>query len=126
MRDDDVADLVRAVVRATQPGQFLFAFSADSFRRVFKDTCADLGLSSDYVPHSLRHGAATRDHIRGVPLEEILRRGRWASTKSARHYVQSGRAVLLVTEVPRRVLRAGWVLSRYIPSIFSFSFSLSQ
>jgi hypothetical protein len=34
-----------------------------------------------------------------VPLEDILIRGRWASSKSARRYIQSGRAMLMTMEV---------------------------
>ena len=61
----------------------LFPYSTSTFRKHFKAACSDLGLSSDYVPHSLRHGGATHDHARGLPLEDILRHGRWASVKSA-------------------------------------------
>lgn len=50
--------------------------------------------------HSLRHGGATHDFIRGMTIEWIMFRGRWASSKSARHYIQSGRAVMLSTAVP--------------------------
>jgi len=38
--------------------------------------CRELGLSAAYVPHSLRHGGATRLHMAGVPLDDILMRGR--------------------------------------------------
>ena len=85
-------------------------------------SCADLSLSPDYVPHSLRHGGATHDHITGVPLEEILRHGRWAAVKSARHYVQSGRALLLTTAVPAEVA----ALARKLSANVLASFSLSQ
>ena len=61
----------------------IFGFTAGSYRSLFKRVCAGLGLSSGYVPHSLRHGGATRDFLSGRPLEDILVRGRWASTKSA-------------------------------------------
>jgi len=65
--------------------------------------CAELRLPAAYVPHSLRHGGATRLKMRGVPLEEVMQRGRWAVSPSARHYIQAGEAMLLSVAVPRAV-----------------------
>jgi hypothetical protein len=92
------------------------------FRKHFKQACRDLGLSPLYVPHSLRHGGATRDHMRGHPMEDILARGRWASTKSARHYVQAGRALLLATKTPVRIATLGETIGRAL----LYSFTLPQ
>lgn len=93
--------LVRHLVASSRSGAFLFPFSAGSFRDRFKRACSDLGLSSGYVPHSLRHGGATDLHLHGRPIEDILLRGRWSSNKNARRYIQSGRAMLMSMEVPR-------------------------
>ena len=83
----------------------VFPFSTATFRSHFKDACSAIGLSGNYVPHSLRHGGATHDSLlQDMSLEDILHHGRWASTKSARHYVQSGRALLLQTSVPPHVI----------------------
>ena len=85
----------------SQPtAHLVFGQRPSTFRRRFKRAAAAIGLSPRYVPHSLRHGGATRDHLAKVPIEEILRRGRWASTSSARHYIQSGAALLLEATVP--------------------------
>ena len=100
VQDPAVKSLVRVLLASTPSDSRLFSFSAASFRRRFKNACAALGLSSSYVPHSLRHGGATRCHLQSMRVEDILIRGRWASTKSARRYIQSGRAVLLTMEVP--------------------------
>ena len=50
-----------------------------------------------FVWHSLRHGAASRAYLRGgaVVLPDLLVRGRWAADASGRHYIQSGRQLLL-------------------------------
>jgi integrase len=122
LRDPDVMLLTRAAMRHAVDGALLFPFSANFYRRLFKTVCSELRLSSKYVPHSLRHGAATRDFQRRMPMEEILVRGRWASTKSARHYIQSGAALLLSTQVPPDVHALGRLLS----SRPSHYFSLSQ
>jgi integrase len=120
LKNNDVAALLRQVVSATPAKGLLFPFSPNDFRKAFKSACRDLGLSSLYVPHSLRHGAATRDHMRGVSVEDILERGRWASTKSARRYIQSGQALLLATQVPQREL------GRLVASDLLGGFSLPQ
>ena len=100
----------------------LFEFSSTaSFRSVFKRTCSLLGLPDNYVPHSLRHGGATRDHLDGKALEDILQRGRWASTKSARHYIQAGRAILMTTRVPDHLARAGRLLAADLLSSFTLA-----
>ena len=58
-----------------------------------------------YVPHSLRHGGATCDYLYagGESLEDILFRGRWASMKSTRQYIQQGPALMAAasTRIPR-------------------------
>ena len=101
----------------------VFPYSTSTFRKHFKAACADLGLSKDYVPHSLRHGGATHDFLLGMPLEEILRHGRWSSTKSARHYIQSGRALLLLTSVPPCIPELAQAL---VPSVLGTMLTLAQ
>ena len=121
VRHPHVIFLMRRLIRRMKPSEVLFSLSAAAFRRRFKMSCADLGLSPDYVPHSLRHGGATHDHLLGRPLEEILRHGRWASVKSARHYVQSGRALLLTCRIPADIADLGRILSADVRSALSLS-----
>lgn len=111
------------LLRPTSTDARMFPFSTSSFRTHFKAACASLGLSSEYVPHSLRHGGATHDSLQGMPLEDILRHGRWASTKSARHYIQSGRALLLLTSVPPGITALARTL---VPHVLDAMTSLSQ
>jgi integrase len=122
LKDADVAALLQQVVAATPPKGRLFPFTPNDFRKAFKSACRHLGLSSLYVPHSLRHGAATRDHMGGTRVEDILERGRWASTKSARRYIQSGQALLLATQVPPRIAELG----RLVATDLLGGFSLPQ
>lgn len=122
LRDRGTAALLRRLCGDRRPGQTLFSFSASSFRRLLKSTCRALGLSDAYVPHSLRHGGATHDYVRGMSLEEILHHGRWSSVASARHYVQEGRAALLALRVPRDVALLAEIIARDV----ALSFSLTQ
>lgn len=117
--DDLVCELLRKHVATRPRGSSLFSFSAASLRREFNRATSSLGLVAGYVFHSLRHGRATELSLLGHPLEDILRLGRWTSTKAARKYIQSGRALLLSTTVsPELAARAQVVLS-LLPFFFA-------
>ena len=118
----EVVTLLRQVVDMTKPGGLLFPGGSSGFRTTFKSACASLGLSARYVPHSLRHGGATRLYLQGVRLEDIMVRGRWASSKSARTYIQSSRAVLMAMVPPRAVADA----AAAVVQALVFSFALTQ
>lgn len=120
--DPDVIALLRTVVATTKPKALLFPGGSAQFRAAFKITCAAVGLSSKYVPHSLRHGGATRLHLQGVPLEDIMLRGRWAASKSARTYIQSSRAVLMAQKTPKALAATAAALAASV----AFSFALTQ
>jgi integrase len=116
-----VIALLRKLVARTRPGGKLFPFTAAVFRRALHASCASLGLSSAYVPHSLRHGGATRYyHVLHWPMENVMDRGRWASTKSARIYIQSGAALAGRMAVPEAIGRIAVAL---VP-LFVMCFSL--
>ena len=74
---------------------FLFSFSLPELRRLFREACTAVGCRTKFTLHSLRHGGATHLHLSGVPIEDVMYRGRWASNKSCRRYIQAGRALLL-------------------------------
>lgn len=91
----------------------LFPFETYQFRRIFKATCMNLGISERYVPHSLRHGGATRyHHVKGWSIEDVLERGRWASVKSARRYIQSGVAMLMSMAAPVHINKIAISMAR--------------
>lgn len=101
--NDDVQSLVRMLLEKTRPNDKVFPYTTDQFRALFKGACAALQLSPRYVPHSLRHGATTTLHLCKWSLEDIMLRGRWKSSASARTYIQSGTALLLQMQVPSAV-----------------------
>ena len=98
--------LLRMLLPSTPAGGLVFPFSYDQLRGHFKQALVDLGLSPTFVPHSLRHGGATELRLLGWTLETIMERGRWASSASAKRYIQAGPAVLLALQVPP--LRFAW------------------
>jgi integrase len=122
VRDAAIRVLVRELVATTAAGEPLFNFDARNYRGWFKHVCGELGLSSRYVPHSLRHGGATALHVAGWSLEDIMMRGRWESVKSARRYIQAGRALLLSLHVPRNIAYLG----RLFASDVVLALSLTQ
>lgn len=110
--DPAVRLLLSGLVARMKPRSLLFPGGAAAYRRAFKAACASLGLSNRYVPHSLRHGGATRMHIRGDRLDDILVRGRWKSTESAKTYIKMGPALLLANSAPASVSAAAVVLAK--------------
>lgn len=121
--DPRVRLLLRALVASTPPGRPLFPFSASSFRSIFRAAVDSLGLPR-FVPHSLRHGGATRLALSGWSVENIAQRGRWASTTSARHYIQSGRALLLTLSIPSHIASVAALLA--VDPLLSLRLSLPQ
>ena len=105
--------LAELVDCAASPDALLFPFHPQHWFGHFRQACVALGLGSDFVLHSLCHGGATHRYlVDGDSIEDVLTRGRWQSTSSARHYVQSGRAMLMAQEVPPSVHEAGLQAAR--------------
>lgn len=119
--DNRVQSLLRTLLSSRRPSDSLLGLKADRFRRLFKDACAALKLSPRYVPHSLRHGGATACHLQGMTIEQILLRGRWASSKTAKRYIQSGRAMLLSMETPPALTPILPILLTNFHTLFSLS-----
>jgi integrase len=116
--------LVRELVRRTAPDNLLFDYSATTFRSYFKRACAELRCSSDLVVHSLRHGGATHLYAeRGWSVGDIAQHGRWASEESARHYLQTCRA-MLTARAAEPAVALGRILLLDLPR--SFSLALPQ
>ena len=112
IRDTAVADLLQFWMQRTARGarssDSVFPFSPTHFRRLLRSTAVALGVGHiPYVPHSLRHGGATADFLGGSTIEQVMFRGRWKSMESARRYIQAGRALLAMQEVPRELNEEG-------------------
>jgi integrase len=113
--DPQVASALQSFLTdsSARPDDLLFPFSAASYRALMHSVCAELDLSEYHiVPHSLRHGGATRDFMRHNDVTQVMHRGRWASTKSAARYIQQGPAQLLQQHgVPARLTQLGHTLA---------------
>ncbi len=119
--NEDVKALLRPLLASTSHSDLLFPGGVRLYRLVFKAACQSLGLEDGYVPHSLRHGGATRLWMLKWPIEDIMLRGRWASTKSARHYVQEGRAVLMSLHRLEALVSHASVLASRLQRVFALA-----
>lgn len=112
VRDDAVAQLMTSWLQhpsvGASPRAAVFPFSDSHFRSMMCRARDAVGLDHiPYVPHSLRHGGATSDFLRGDTIEQVLFRGRWKESKSARVYLQTGRALYALHQVPSRLVQLG-------------------
>ena len=90
----------------------VFPISEHTFRRLFAECGASLSLPRTIVPHSMRHGGATRDYTTGRrTADEVRVRGRWKSEKSMQHYVGAMRSALATLDVPESTTRAGMAIA---------------
>jgi integrase len=55
------------------------------------------------TPHCFRHGGASFWNAMAVPIDDIVARGRWASPKSAKTYIQTGSALVFSERLPPAV-----------------------
>lgn len=120
----DVMLLLMKAKSLTEPGKRIFPFSK-SYTPSIHSAQRDLGLPV-MVFHGLRHGAASRLHNRGVPLEEIRIRGRWAAHASSLHYIQGGQAALLKASIPDELISLGNLIGNSIIRHFRQDFALTQ
>jgi len=98
--------------------QRIFPFSPDSFRLLLKQVSDALGVGHiPYVPHSLRHGGATYDYLRGRTVEQIMFRGRWVAMESARRYIQTSRALLIMLQIPPQLGHTAAVVAPHVDSL---------
>ncbi len=118
-----VKSLLAALVRQRSPGDRLFQFSYTTYTRWFRKATVALQLPTPYTPHCLRHGGATRDYLDGVPVADVQLRGRWRAAKSATHYIQMGRQLMMMQSVPQWVdelgRRCAPKISRVLVDVFT-------
>ena len=121
VEDAGVADMLTSHVRDRPASDSVFGVSRDSFYKSFHGACRSFGLDGlNYSPHSLRHGGATRHFLQKKPISDIQFRGRWSNSKSVRTYIQSGRALLLLTQVPTEVFQVASDCSQVIKPLLAF------
>ena len=83
----------------------MFPLEVTKFRRLWWQAVEHLQLAGVGPPHRLRHSRPSQDAISGArSLEEIRRRGRWASVKSVQRYSEAHSLVAARARVPDEVM----------------------
>ena len=87
----------------------LFGFSQWTLARQVRSVLVGFGLQDKFVPlHSLRHGGATLDYMRGVmPFEDIQTRGRWLHPNTCKRYLQVGSSLMHALRLPSEITIVG-------------------
>lgn len=115
--DARLTQLVSVALRQLQ-GQPFWPHSLRSFRSTFAQFISFFELEDyGFTPHSIRRGGASHAFAEGVTFDELLIRGRWQSNRTARLYLDTGRAALIQTRFTPRQKR---FLSRYITQLVVF------
>jgi len=113
---------MKFVYKKDRPRDILFGVRIAVLRKNFGRALKYLGLDGNgFVVHSIRHGAATEALLDGIPLQEVLEKGRWKAASSARHYIQQGRALFIATSIPSMITEFGAHIELDVVKYFSFA-----
>lgn len=124
IRSKEIAVLLSQVVAGKKKKQLAFGVSPRVMRKMLKRAFSSIQVRKRrWTFHSIRHGAATAALMEGMPLEEVLRRGRWKAAASARHYIQEGEALLLAADIDNAVLALGRDVDKDLVEHFSLDTS---
>ena len=108
-------NMLRRLCQDKLPGDRLLAESTAAYRKQFKKALKVLYLDEGrHSPYSLRRGGATHDFRSHGRIGNILIRGKWASTRSARIYITEGLASLAQLETTSTQARLMKVASRLL------------
>jgi integrase len=87
----------------TQPHQRelpLFATTQLQLSSALHELCEVTQTKPHFTAHSMRHGGASHDYMRNMPMQDIITRGRWKSKDTAEHYIQASRALMIARRIP--------------------------
>ena len=94
--DRRVAALVSSI--CTSPLTPLWHGTASSFRSMLTEFFTFFSLSEfNFTAYSFRRGGASHAFATGVTFDELLIKGRWQNARTARLYLDTGRAALIQT-----------------------------
>lgn len=114
--DDRVAALVSHVINLGFTS--LWHSSARSFRDMLNEFLLFFSLDSfGFTAYSFRRGGASYAFSTGVAFDELLIRGRWQNSRTARLYLDTGRAALIQTRFTPPISR---LLDRYAAKLRTF------
>ena len=88
--------------KAAEPSSNLFSITYAKLLSILKSTQRKMGVPASMMitPHCFRHGGASFWFTKSMPMQDIITRGRWASDKSAKTYIQAGAALIFGSHLP--------------------------
>lgn len=106
VRNKAVIDFLYKRVKVCNKHELIFGLTARQFGARLTAAGRSLGIEELAITaHSLRYGGACFDYIRGSHnIEAIATRGRWASMKQLRRYLQPGGYYKQLELLPRSLL----------------------
>lgn len=109
LQDQKVVAALRATVQELRMGSSnsrVFPISYSQVSSALKSAVDHIHLPpKEFTLHSLRHGGATCDFLRGVALKDVVMKGRWVSLSSCRPYLNAGQGLLLRAKLCHLSLR---------------------
>ena len=117
IHDDRVASLAYAVLQSTT-GR-LWPFSTAAFRKRLHELCCELSLDEfQFSAYSIRRGGASYAFSTGESFDALLVKGRWQNAKTARIYLDTGRAALIQQRfTPRQIQKQDQAIGSLIKCI---------
>ena len=114
---DPYLPFLLSYVKNQQTNDALWPGSVPAFRKALQALCTHLGVDHyHFTPYSIRRGGASQAFSTGVSFDSLLQRGRWQSVKTARVYLDSGRAALVQQQFPVTLLAHMHELSHSLTS----------
>lgn len=108
VNDPLLASLLQAVLEDSSTS-FLFGGSTTQFRQQLRIFTNFLHLGDqNFTGYSLRRGGASHAFANGSTFDQLLVKGRWQSVRTARQYLDSGRAALIQLQFPDNAQRQIW------------------
>ncbi len=87
--------LLLELLASTQATDRLWNASTCVFRRQLAEVLSFFQLESSFSAYSIRRGGATHAFTEGISMDQLVIKGRWQNAKTARIYLDSGRAALV-------------------------------
>ena len=95
VKDENIWRLAKVLKRRSASTAPLWAGTPTTFRGTWARLleCLDF-RGDDYTPYGIRRGGATWYFLETASLDATLARGRWATSKTARSYIDDGTLTL--------------------------------
>ena len=111
-------------IKANSSADRVWEGSVPQFRAFLARFCEFLNLEDqNFTAYSVRRGGASSAFLRGTSFDQLLVTGRWQSVKTARIYLDTGRAALIQQSFSPQATR---LIHKFSSSLLSFCIQLRK